>query len=102
MFVPRAVAPVLHDAVASAFHAAGLTLRVQHEASHLHTCLELVASGLGVSVLPAVPGRASIACRTLEPAAPSLDFVFAHRDDLSPDALREVLRAARAAVRTPA
>jgi len=102
VLVPRVVAPALHDAVAGAFHAAGLTLRVQHEASHLHTCLELIAAGLGVTVLPAVPGRDSIVCRTLEPVPPSLDFVFAHREDLSPDMLREVLRAARAAVRTPA
>ena len=73
-----------------------------HEASHLHTCLELVAAGLGVTVLPAVPGRESVVCRTLDPAPPSLEFVFAYRDDLSPEALRDVLRAAREAVRTPA
>jgi len=102
VFVPRAVAPTLHDAVANAFHAAGLTLRVQHEAAHLHTCLELVGAGLGVTVMPAPPRRASLACRPLEPAPPSLEFVFAHRDDLSPDTLGEVLGAARAALRTPA
>ena len=102
VLVPRAVAPPLHDAVASAFHAAGLTLRVQHEANHLHTCLELIAAGLGVTILPAVPGRTSVVCRPIEPAPPSLDFVFAYREDLSQDALRDVLRAARAAVRVPA
>jgi DNA-binding transcriptional LysR family regulator len=102
VFVPRAVAPALHDAVASAFRAVGLALRVQHETSHLHTCLELVAAGLGVTFLPAVAGREAVVSRTLDPAPAPLDFVFAYREDLSPAPLREVLRIARAAVRTPA
>jgi DNA-binding transcriptional LysR family regulator len=99
VLVPRAVAPALHDAVARAFQAAGLTLRVQHETSHLHTCLELVAAGLGVTVLPSVPGREAVACRPLEGAVASLDFVFAYREDLSSDSLREFISAARAATR---
>jgi DNA-binding transcriptional LysR family regulator len=77
-------------------------MRVQHEASHLQTALELVVAGLGATILPLVPGRQGIACRPLEPAPPAMEFAFVYREDLSPDSLREILRLARGAVRTVA
>src|SRR5262249_25135032 len=44
LFAPT-VSPTLYDAVSAAFQGAGIPLRVRHEASQLHTCLELVAAG---------------------------------------------------------
>ena len=97
----RAVSPAIHDAVVTAFQGAGVPLHVRHEASHLHTCLELVAAGAGVTLVPAVPGRQAIVFRPLEPASPSLDFAVAYREDLATEALRDFVRIARAALRGP-
>jgi DNA-binding transcriptional LysR family regulator len=95
----RAVSPAIHDAVVSAFEGVGLPLRIRHETSHLQTCVELVAAGVGVSLLPAVPGRPGVAFRPLDPTAATLDFVVAYRDGAANDALREVVRTARAGLR---
>jgi DNA-binding transcriptional LysR family regulator len=95
----RAVAPALHDAVVATFQNGGVTLNVRHETSHLHACLGLVAAGLGVSVLPSSASK-SVLFRTIEPAAASLDFVAAYRQDLAAQAVQTFLRTARAALRT--
>lgn len=97
----RDVAPALHDAVVAAFRAAGMPLQVTHEASHLHTCLGLVAAGLGVTLVPAAPGvRERVAFRPIDPAPPGLEFVVAYREDLPARNLQAFLQHARAALRT--
>jgi DNA-binding transcriptional LysR family regulator len=99
----RGVSPALHDAVASAFRSAGVPLDVTHEADQLHTCLGLVAAGLGVTLLPAALGvREPVVFRPLDPTPPALDFVAMYREDLSADAIESFLRTARAALRTAA
>jgi DNA-binding transcriptional LysR family regulator len=98
----RAVSPALHDAIVATFQGAGIPLAVRHEASHLHTCLELVTAGLGVTLMPAVEGREGVVFRPLEPSAPVLDFAVVYREDLSAEGLQDFLRTARAAVRAPA
>jgi DNA-binding transcriptional LysR family regulator len=95
----RSVSPALHDAVVAAFQADGVPLQVRHEASHLHTCLELVAAGAGVTLMPAAAGRQTVVFRAIDHSAVSLEFVAAYREDLATDALREFVRAARTALR---
>jgi DNA-binding transcriptional LysR family regulator len=97
----RAVSPAIHDAVVAAFQGEGVPLHVRHEASHLHTCLELVAAGAGITFMPAAPGRQAIVFRPLEPASVALDFAVAYRDDLATDGLRDFVRLARSALRAP-
>jgi DNA-binding transcriptional LysR family regulator len=99
----RTVSPALHDAVVAAFRSAGVPLDVRHETSHLHTCLGLVAAGLGVTLMPATPGtREPVVFRPIEPAPPALDFVVAYREDLSARNLQSFLQTARAALRSSA
>jgi len=49
---PYAQGPALHKAIFQACRAAGFQPRVEQEARQLHTILSLVASGLGVSLVP--------------------------------------------------
>ena len=95
----RAVSPALHDAIVATFQAAGIPLAVRHEASHLHTCLDLVGAGLGVTLMPMVAPREAVVFRRLEPSVAALDFAVVYREDLSAEAAQSFLRTARAAVR---
>ncbi|WP_273889236.1 LysR family transcriptional regulator [Rubrobacter naiadicus] len=49
---PRAVAPMLHDRIMAGCGRAGFRPRVVQEATHLHTVANLVAGGLGLSLVP--------------------------------------------------
>ncbi len=50
---PRHVAPAYHDVLTSACQRAGFEPNVRHESSEYQTILSLVASGLGVTIVPA-------------------------------------------------
>lgn len=50
---PRAVGAGLHDVIVRACHAAGFSPRVVQEASQVTSIVNLVAAGLGVSIVPA-------------------------------------------------
>ncbi len=95
----RSASPALHDAVIAAFQAAGVPLNVRYEASQLHTCLELVAAGLGVTVMPAPGRRDGVVVRPIDTAVPPIEFVVAHRGDVPVTALQPFVRAARTALR---
>ena len=50
---PRAVGAGLHDVIVRACHAAGFSPRVVQEASQVTSIVNLVAAGMGVSIVPA-------------------------------------------------
>jgi len=90
VFVPRLVAPRLHDLVLAIFREAGLVPRVRCHATHLQTCLALVAAGVGVTLLPAgTQGVCSVgvAFRRLRPPVAKLEIGIVYRRD-EPSALR--------------
>ena len=63
---------------------AGMTLRVKYEVEHPQTVLAIVATGLGISLVPAslqMLKRPGIAYRRLRPTGPALDTVIAWRRD---------------------
>lgn len=80
---PRSLGPGYLDAVLQACHAAGFVPVATHSATQIHTLLGLVASGVGVSLVPAavramrVPG---VAYRRLAPPIPTLDLSLVWAD----------------------
>ncbi len=52
VFYRRASGPGLHDAIVGACHAAGFTPRTEQEAPRIVSTLNLVAAGLGVTLVP--------------------------------------------------
>jgi DNA-binding transcriptional LysR family regulator len=53
IWVPRDISPDYHDQVAACCRAAGFTPRGQHFAGSINSQLAMVASGLGVALVPA-------------------------------------------------
>jgi DNA-binding transcriptional LysR family regulator len=49
---PRHIAPGLHDAILSCFHAAGLTPLTGQEAIQMQTIVSLVSGGMGLALVP--------------------------------------------------
>ena len=49
---PRAIAPVLHDAIIASCHRAGLSPKLDQEASQTVSIVYMVAAGFGVSIYP--------------------------------------------------
>ena len=90
----RRVGPSVHDAVVAAFRAAGFTVSIVSETTHLYANLGLVAAGIGVSLLPASIAnlqRTGVVYRPLEAPAPTIDLGMVWRaDDASPTLLRFV------------
>ena len=52
IWIPRALTPEYHDQVASCCRAAGFTPQAQHLAQSINSQLVMVASGLGVALVP--------------------------------------------------
>jgi DNA-binding transcriptional LysR family regulator len=52
ILVARRTVPGVYDQILGACHAAGFTPRVTQDATQPHTVVALVASGMGVSILP--------------------------------------------------
>jgi DNA-binding transcriptional LysR family regulator len=80
----RRVAPGFHDALVAALGQAGVTPSVRCHATHLHTCVALVAAGLGVALLPAAShelrGR-GVVYRSLVGPTPRLELAIVYRRD---------------------
>ncbi len=49
---PRQIAPSLYDALVSAYHAGGATMRVAQQAIQMQTIVNLVSGGMGVAWVP--------------------------------------------------
>lgn len=79
---PRAVAPACFDIIYELCRQAGFTPDVQHQTSDLNFCLNLVASGMGVTIVPACarerqfPG---VAYRELSKATSTVESGFIRR-----------------------
>jgi DNA-binding transcriptional LysR family regulator len=84
VLLSRPFAPNYHDLVISATRAAGVSLHVVAEAKNFHESLSLVASGLGVSVVPSavrdIPWKGVSYC-PVEASAPKLELAVASRKD---------------------
>jgi DNA-binding transcriptional LysR family regulator len=84
VLLTRPFAPIYHDLVISAARAAGVTLRIAAEAQNFHEALSLVASGIGVSLVPStvrdIPWKGVAHC-PLESTAPVLETAVACRRD---------------------
>lgn len=81
---PRSLAPACFDIIYELCYQAGFTPNVQHRTSDLNFCLNLVAAGTGVTVVPAcvrerqIPG---VAYRELSKATPTVESGFIRRAD---------------------
>jgi len=94
IFFPREMAPSFYDLVVSSCHEAGFSLNVTHEAEHFQTMLGLIASGLGVALVPKSVsnlGRRGVRFRPLLPPVPHVELAMAYRRDDDSDLLRAFL-----------
>lgn len=69
---PRASAPALHDQIVTLCHEAGFSPRIEQEVGEWHTILGLVASGFGVSIMPASVASMRIRSAIIRAIAPSV------------------------------
>jgi DNA-binding transcriptional LysR family regulator len=85
---PRATAPGFYDRVISFCHGAGFSPTVTQEAIDVHTIIDLIAAGLGITLVAAsVRGlrNEGVTYRPIENAAPMVELALAWRaDNLSP------------------
>jgi DNA-binding transcriptional LysR family regulator len=95
----RAVGAGLHDEIVAACRAAGFSPRVVQEASQVTSIVNLVASGLGVSILPASMEHMHTEGVTFRPIArpvpkARLSLIWRHGDGDAPQIvrLRELIR----------
>lgn len=98
VMAPRAIAPGLHDIVATLAARAGFAPHVAQEAIQMQTVVSLVSSGLGVALVPASVanlGRRGVAYRELADAHPRLDLWLAWRRGVQGVAAREFVQHAR-------
>lgn len=88
VFFPRSFGTGLYDQLLELARAAGFTPRIVQEASEAMTLIGLVATGLGVSVLPASFSRMRIdgvVCRTLrDPGASTAVWLVRREGEASP------------------
>ncbi|MFB8830924.1 LysR substrate-binding domain-containing protein [Azotobacter sp. CWF10] len=88
VFFPRSFGTGLYDQLLGLARAAGFIPRIVQEASEAMTLIGLVATGLGVTVLPASFSRMRIdgvVCRTLlDPGASTAVWLVRRRDEASP------------------
>ena len=88
----RPVGAGLHDEIVQACHAAGFSPRVVQEASQVTSIVNLVASGLGVSIVPASMQQMHIegvTCRTIQgiTAKARLSLIYRETDREQPQIL---------------
>jgi DNA-binding transcriptional LysR family regulator len=98
IFFPREMAPSFYDLVVSRCHEAGFSLNVTHEAEHFQTMLGLIASGLGVALVPnsvRTLGKRGVRFRQLPAPVPHVELAMAYRRDDDSDLLRAFLNTAR-------
>jgi len=88
VFFPRTFGTGLYDQLLALARAAGFSPRIVQEASEAMTLIGLVATGLGITVLPASFSRMRIdgvVCRPLlDPGASTAVWLVRRRDEASP------------------
>jgi DNA-binding transcriptional LysR family regulator len=91
---PRALAPLLHDAILATFRAAGLTPVIGQEAIQMQTIVSLVSGGMGLALVPQSVSnlmRAGVAYRALRESTPLTELGLAWRRDNASPVLRGFL-----------
>jgi DNA-binding transcriptional LysR family regulator len=94
---PRDEGPVFFDRIALLCRQAGFAPRVEQEAVYMPTIVNLVAAGLGVSLVPAAMRDIAPAELELRPVADreaSIQLILAWRDETAGPALRRFLSSA--------
>jgi DNA-binding transcriptional LysR family regulator len=94
---PRDEGPVFFDRIAALCREAGFAPRVEQEAVYMPTIVNLVAAGLGVSLVPAAMRDIAPAELELRPVGDrdaSIPLVLAWRDETAGPALRRFLSSA--------
>ncbi|WP_372791432.1 LysR substrate-binding domain-containing protein [Paraconexibacter sp.] len=82
VLLSRAAAPGQHDAISRALAAEGAAPLVVQEAEEMQTIIGLVASGMGVSLVPAsvrALDRHDVVYRDIVGPAPSIELAYAYR-----------------------
>ncbi|UPG74663.1 LysR family transcriptional regulator (plasmid) [Roseomonas gilardii subsp. gilardii] len=98
---PRRNGRALYDAILSACEAAGFTPQIEQEAPQMASTVTLIASGIGLSIVPASMGQLlahGVAYRTLLPPAPRAPLHLVYQEESA----REVTGAFTALVRSMA
>ena len=95
---PRQIAPGFYDQLADLSARAGFSLRIGAEASQLQTILNLVAAGMGITVVPEsvmqMGGRGVVFKRLPEPE-PTMEIAVAWRRDDPSQVLQSFLEVVR-------
>jgi DNA-binding transcriptional LysR family regulator len=98
---PRSTAPGFYDQVISFCHAAGFSPTVTQEAIDVHTIIDLIAGGMGVTLVAAsVQGLRSegVTYRPIENALPMVELALAWRADNVSPVVQAFLEVARESV----
>ena len=99
---PRQLAPSFYDQVLDLCHQAGFSLKLGAEASQLQTIMNLVAAGMGVTLVPEsvknLAGR-GVVFKTLPPPVPMMEVAVAWRRDDSSQVLQAFLEVVRETAR---
>jgi DNA-binding transcriptional LysR family regulator len=95
---PRQLAPGFYEQLTDLAQQAGFSLRIGPEASQLQTILNLVAAGMGITLVPEsvmqMSGRGVVFKRLPEPA-PTMEIAVAWRRDDSSQVLQSFLEVVR-------
>jgi DNA-binding transcriptional LysR family regulator len=95
---PRHIAPGLHDAILSCFHAAGITPAIGQEAIQMQTIVSLVSGGMGLALVPQSVSnlmRPGVEYRALADPTPLVETGLAWRRDNASPVLRGFLELLR-------
>jgi DNA-binding transcriptional LysR family regulator len=95
---PRQLAPGFYDQVAGLCRRAGFSLRVGAEASQLQTILNLVAAGMGVTLVAesvTQMGGRGVVFKSLPEPAPTIEIAVAWRRDEQSEVLHAFLQVVR-------
>jgi DNA-binding transcriptional LysR family regulator len=98
LIFPRPIAPALHDAILSCFHAAGITPVIGQEAIQMQTIVGLVSAGMGLALVPQSVSnlmRPGVEYRALADPTPLVETGLAWRRDNDSPVLRGFLELLR-------
>lgn len=102
IFFPREMAPSFYDLVVSSCNRAGFSLHVTHQAEQYLTILGLIASGLGLALMPASVeniGMRGVSFRPLQGSVPHVDLAMIYRRENISELLHSFLKTAREVMR---
>jgi DNA-binding transcriptional LysR family regulator len=97
VLIARRVVAAIHDQIVAACVAAGFTVHVAQEATHIHAVVALVAAGCGVSLLPqsaAELGVRDVVCRPLKQTSLRTVVAIAHLRHPTSPAVRGFVQSA--------